>query len=643
MRTPSVIVQIWKTWHRIVALVWRSAPREMGFSVSLELLSTVLGLVQLLLAKRLLDQIRVAGELGRVTSALRGTTAAIAISTALIGAVAALQLFLRPLLSELVSRHAYGRVLAKLGRTELEEFDRPEFHDRLNRLATEGVDRPVELIWALVTVVSGLLGFVTLLGLLASLLPEVVPLVLLATVPLVLAGRVDAAAYREYVRRVTPIRRATAYLRDLLISRRSAAELMGYRLRPHLEARHDALQAQRIAEMRRMVRRRASRSIINAVLTAAIAVIALTLVATKAASGSLSISEAVTVAIATQQLSARMQSLRYGLSTVYQNRVFLDDLVAFIEPGTPRGAKSGAEADVPAMRDDRSAVGVELHNVSFTYPGQNHIAVNEVSMSIGPGQIVALVGENGSGKSTLAKLIAGLYRPQSGAISVDGTDLASLPTEQRSMHAATVFQDFARFALTARENVAFGDVARLADEEAISEAVERSGLGEIVTRLPDGLDTVLATEYEGGTDLSSGQWQRIAIARAFFRDAPLLVLDEPTAALDARAEYELFERVRLLSHGRTVILISHRLATVRHADRIIVMGAGSLREAGTHDELMAADGLYAELIRLQAATGVGSAQPDAEPLRRRSTDSREVIGADDRPQQSFDPNRRFDM
>jgi ATP-binding cassette subfamily B protein len=583
----------------------------MGVSVGLEVFAALAAMVQLFLAKRLLDQLRVAGEVGRFTGELRGTIIAIAGLTALTGAAASIQTFMRPLLSELVQRDSLRRVLTRLRSCDLEEFDDPAFHNRLDRIATEGVDRPVELIWAFVAVFSGVLGLVTINVVLASLLPEVVPMVLLASIPLAITGRLDALAYRDYIARITPLRRSTRYLRDLLVSRRAAAELLGYGLRPHLEARHDELQLRRIAEMRRMVKARGLRSLGSAVIVSVVAVVALMLIASRTATGRLTISEAVTIAIATQQLASRMQSLRYGLATVHQNRIFLDDLTSFVDgaPAHTAVADSLSEEPVPA----RAAVSVRVDHVSFTYPGQPVAALHDIDLRIDAGQIIALVGENGSGKTTLAKLIAGLYSPGSGRVLVDGIDVRTMPRSRRTTHAATVFQDFARYAVSARENVGFGDVARLEDHDAVRAAATLGGLDPIIARLPDGEETVLASEYDRGADLSAGQWQRVALARAFFRDAPLLVLDEPTAALDARAEYELFERVRLLSRGRTVILISHRLRTVRSADRIVVLRAGRLIESGTHAELVTAGGLYAELDALQERTAIGDELLAAPP------------------------------
>jgi ATP-binding cassette, subfamily B, bacterial len=304
-----------------------------------------------------------------------------------------------------------------------------------------------------------------------------------------------------------------------------------------------------------------------------------------------------------------MTSLRYALTTVHSNQLFLNDLHAFLEPVVESvAARSTRPLSVDELSELSSQRGasIEVTNVSFKYPNQVNPAVNNVSLHINPGQVIALVGENGSGKTTLAKIIAGLYAPQQGNVCVEDVDLATRRGVDRTRHAVTVFQDFARYALSAYDNVSLGDVTRADDSQRVNRSIDLSGLRLVVDGLPNGLDTVLAAQFDGGVDLSSGQWQRFALARAFFREAPVLLLDEPSAALDARAEFELFERVRELGRGRTVILISHRLASVRGVDQIIVMQRGEIIETGNHTQLVAAGGLYAELLNLQERTTLGS-------------------------------------
>jgi len=247
-----------------------------------------------------------------------------------------------------------------------------------------------------------------------------------------------------------------------------------------------------------------------------------------------------------------------------------------------------------------------VENVTFTYPDADRPALSDVSLEIGAGEVVALVGENGSGKTTLAKLVAGLYSPEQGHVHWDGRDVGELDPEDVRRRVAVIFQDFARYLLPARENVGLGRHERVEDLDAIVHAAERAGAHGFLSGLPEGYETMLGREFAGGWDLSIGQWQRVALARAFFRDAPFVILDEPTAALDARAEADLFARLRELLEDRSVLLISHRFSSVRTANRIYVLDQGRVVEHGTHQELMALHGLYAELFTLQARQYLGN-------------------------------------
>jgi ATP-binding cassette, subfamily B, bacterial len=271
----------------------------------------------------------------------------------------------------------------------------------------------------------------------------------------------------------------------------------------------------------------------------------------------------------------------------------------------PPQSEQAPATSVQASRDGRSESPwsfdrLAVEEVSFSYPDTDRNAVDGVTLEIGRGEVVALVGENGSGKTTLAKIVAGLYRPDAGRVLWDGVDIAGVDPDELRESVAVIFQDFQQYLLPARENIGMGRHERIDDVARIAEAARQADADEFLTGLPEGYETMLGREFSGGWDLSVGQWQRIALARAFFRDAPLVILDEPTASLDARAESTLFDRIRNLLHGRSVLLISHRFSSVRSADRIYVLEHGQVAEHGEHDELMRLGGHYAELFTLQA-------------------------------------------
>jgi ATP-binding cassette, subfamily B, bacterial len=381
-------------------------------------------------------------------------------------------------------------------------------------------------------------------------------------------------------------------LATLISRRQTAAELRSFTLRSFLLGRVARLAAYaRSAEVAA-----ARRTTVTQVLSSAMSGIATVGVyATLGAllvGGELPLSVAGTAVLALRSAAASIKQLMYAVNQCYEEGLYFGDYVAFCADATGRIPLSGL-AQAPSSFGRITADGV-----TFSYPGADTPALRDVSIEIGQGEVVALVGENGSGKTTLAKVLAGLYQPSAGRVSWDDVSIADVDGEPLREQIAVIAQDHGNWPLSVRDNITMG---RVLDEAQLAAAATASGADTVIGELAHGYDTLLAREFKDGAELSGGQWQRIAAARGIYRTAPLLIMDEPTAALDARAEYALFSSLRLLARDRTVLIITHRLASVRHADRIYVLAHGSVIEAGTHAELLELGGQYAELYTLQAS------------------------------------------
>ncbi|MFE9107089.1 ABC transporter ATP-binding protein [Actinomadura geliboluensis] len=579
--------------RRLPRLVWgavrlaaSAAPREYALITGLQAVAG-LGLVLPLLGGRhLLDQALGGADIADVL--VQG--AVVLSMTGLIAVAVSVASSRDDVLSELLNRYAMGRILDVACTVDLAEFERPAFHNRLERASMSARIRPHQVVQGLGALTSALMATAGVALALAAIEPLLVPATLAAGAPLWLAGLKSGQVLYGALFRLTPAERERSYLQDVLTSRRSAAEVRAFGLAPHLRGRWEARTEERLEEIRRTVRTRlritlAARCVSGIALGA---VLGLLLAYT--ATGGMPVADAGAAATAVLLLAARLRMSAAGTDQLFDAAPFVQDLTSFLTP--PERGPVGSPPPPFGV--------LTAENLSFTYPSAARPAVDGVDLRIEAGQVVALVGENGSGKTTLAKLLSHLYRPESGRILYDGVDVSGASADGLRESIAVLFQDFERYVLPASDNIALGRPEAPADPEAIARAARSAGADGFLRGLPDGYSTLLGPQFAGGTDLSGGQWQRVALARAFFRDAPFVILDEPTATLDARAEHELFDRLRTLLAGRTVLLISHRFSTVRMADHIYVLADGQVAEHGTHDSLMAAGGRYAELFTLQA-------------------------------------------
>jgi ATP-binding cassette subfamily B protein len=538
------------------------------------------------------DADRTDGSVGDALAPLIGLVAA----GALASFVGAFQTQAQRLLGQQVRRDTLDSTLGVTTAVDLETFESPEFFDDLQRVQTNALLQPLTMSTGLMTTLGGILGALGLAIALLAIEPLVVPLLLAAALPLWLVARKTGRLEFDFNVDQTPGERLRFYLVATLIGRDEAKELRAFGLGETLRDRWEKSYEVYLGDLRTHVRRRLLLALGGTFATVVVTVGAFALLVSFVISDRMSLADAGAAVLAIRLLGTRIEYIFKGVTALFESSLFLEDLHRFLAraPAEPEPSGDGA-----GLR--RSFEELVVDDVHFRYPESEGEALRGISLRIRAGEVVALVGENGSGKTTLAKLLSALFTPTGGRILWDGEDVRSLDRRALRRQIGVIFQDFVRYQLTARENIGFGRAEAVHDVEAIAEAARQAGADHYLEGLPEGYETMLGKEFTGGYDLSIGQWQRIALARAFFRRAQLLVLDEPTASLDARAENELFEYVQALAHGRSVLLISHRFSTVKSADRIYVLHEGEIVEEGTHDELVANGGRYAELFELQAS------------------------------------------
>jgi ATP-binding cassette subfamily B protein len=572
-----------------VKLVWRADRRGLLLVVGSQFGSALVLAGIVLLVRHVLDDaiaLRTgSGEVGvQLIPVLAG---AVALGT-IGGVVRNLGNARQRVLALMVDRHIVGVVLHAATRTELPEFETPLFQDRLQRAVFASRTQPAQVITAMVAAIQAFVTVAAVFAVLAVLAWWLVPFALIAALPVARAARDERRAGYGLNHGLAENRRVRQYLERLLTGWQEAKEIRSLHLGDTLRARWDTQYGAEIAGTVAMNRTHQRRKTLARVVGDLMTMTVIGLVWWQVVTGRIGLATAVAVLAALWQLSLRMQMVGALMHGLGESILYLTDLRSF----------EGDGRVVPAPPTPDVFRGISAGGLTFRYPGATRDALTDVDLTIRPGEIVALVGANGSGKTTLTKILAGLYRPDDGDLRHGGHPVTD-PALLRGL-SAVVFQDFVRYRLTALDNIAFGRPELPADRQWATAVAGQVDAHDMLQRLPKGYDTPLSREFTDGADLSGGQWQRLALARAFYRNAPFVILDEPTAALDPQAEAELFAHIRQLFVGRTVLLVSHRFSTVRGADRIYVLDAGRVIEHGSHDALMAFDGDYARLFRLQA-------------------------------------------
>ena len=489
--------------------------------------------------------------------------------------------------------YMYGLLHSKAIRLDLINFERPEYFDCLSRASREAPWRPNSILNNLVSIFRALLSLLLMAGLILTLNWTLALLLLVANIPGIWLRLHYADILYNFQREQTPEARKSAYFNWLLTGDRPSREIRLFGLGNYFRDLFRKSFLKQKEEEINIIRKRTVIELISNLFKASALLITLLFIARQTITGNITLGQMAMFLLAFRQGMIYIKDLFGSLAGLYEDGLFIGDTFEFLN------LKENVIAKEPVLIAHPLKKKIVADNLSFTYPGNNARTINNVSFEIKKGEVVAIVGPNGAGKSTLVRLLCRLYDPDSGAVKYDDSDIRNMDPEEYRKQFSVVFQDFMLYNLTAGENIRMGNIDGTKVEEGIKTAAGTTGVHNLIGNLPNGYDTVIGNLFDDSRELSWGEWQKIALARALFRDAPVLILDEPSSALDADTEYDIFSRFREIVKGRTSILISHRFTNVSLADRIIVLDNGAIAETGTHDELIKREGMYYRMFTKQ--------------------------------------------
>jgi len=581
-----------------VRLVWEASPNLSTANIVLIFLIGVLPLAKLYLLKLVIDGI---------TSAVTATDKSAAFNQVMVfitiaGIVVlfsyvcnALGKGVKMTLGQMVSDHMNDIIHAKAIELDLEYYEDDNYYDKLDLVNKEAPFRPVNIVNSLVNLGQNGVSLVVIVGLITTFHWAIPAILLVATVPGVLFRLRYAGEMHQWRIQTSEIERRGGYLRYLLLNDLHAKEIRLFDLGRLFMERFRELRNLLLKEKIKIIIKQSAGELVTFTGGTLAVYACYAYMAYCAIHGKITIGDLVMYVGAFQRGDAALQSLITSTMSLYENGLFISTISSFLELNPKVG-----EPRIPRQVPNHLKSGIVFNNVSFRYPKSNRIVLERINLTIRSGEVIGLVGENGSGKTTLIKLLCRFYDPVDGSIEMDGINIKHFETRALRRQVSMVFQDYNRYHTSVRENIWYGDINLSADDEKIKKAGEEAGIDEVIANFHEGYETVIGKWFKRGEELSAGESQKLALARALLRNAQIMVLDEPTSAMDAKAEYNLFKRFRQVAKGRTIILISHRLSTLKMADRIYVLKNRTIVESGSHAELVANNGTYAELFKTQA-------------------------------------------
>ena len=577
-----------------LALIWGTSRGLTAGSIVLRVLQAALPTAILYVGKLIIDEVLLILDQGQDDNYLWYLVGAELVLALLSDVLSRAITLTDSLLTDLVANRTSVDLMRHAATLDLYHFENADFYDKLER-ARRNTNGRTTLMSQLLSQFQSLITLIVLGASVIPFNPWLLLLIIVAVVPSFIQENYFNQRRYSITRSWTPERRELDYLRYIGASDVTAKEVKIFGLADFITDRFEELSMKYYYVNRDLSVRRASWGGFFSAVGAVTYYGAYILIILQTLSGTITVGTLTFLAGAFRQMQRELRTILSRVNTIGENALYLQDLFDFFTIEPDIADRADARPVPQPIRE-----GWRFDNVSFRYPDTEKYAIRNLSFDLPAGTKLALVGENGAGKTTLTKLLARLYEPTEGRILLDGVDLRSYRLEELRDNVGVIFQDFFKYQMTARENLAVGRIREIGNEARIEEAADKSLASEVIVELEGGMDQLLGRRFAGAVDLSGGQWQKIALGRAYMRDAQLLILDEPTSALDARAEYEVFQRFTALVEGKTAVLISHRFSTVRMADTILFLEHGRLLEQGTHDELMVVDGRYAELFSLQA-------------------------------------------